>query len=248
MPETHRSFVFHDPTGKRWRRFRRSLQTGGIFFGLLLVLFLLSMAVSPQIPALGLPPVEHIPDLGEVPAIIRGERPARNVPFKLRKAARSIKYVRSASPVLHPKPAARVQTESPIVFGFYVNWDPASMVSLRMHLSHLTHLVPEWLVLRNAKGDLDDQSDPTVMAIAAQAKLPILALVTNYRDGWQGGDVRKILRDADARGDLIDNIYSNLTEHHFAGVNLDFEDLRAPDSALLVAFMRQLRAKLQPAI
>jgi spore germination protein YaaH len=121
------------------------------------------------------------------------------------------------------------------------------MVSLRMHLSHLTHLVPEWLILRNAHGDLDDQSDPTVMAIAAQAKLPILALVTNYRDGWQPGDVRKILRDAEARADLIDNIFNNLTEHHFAGVSLDFEDLAPADRAPLVAFMRQLRAKLQPA-
>ena len=247
MPDTHRSFVFHDPSGKRWQRFRRSLQTGAIFLGILFVLFMLSMAISPQIPALGLPPVEHIPGLGEVPAIIRGERPMRNVPFKLRKAARNIKYVRSASPVIHPKTAARVETNSPIVFGFYVNWDPGSMISLRLHLSHLTHVVPEWLILRNAKGDLDDQSDPTVIAIAAQAKLPILALVTNYRDGWQPGDVRKILNDADARADLIDNIYSNLTEHHFAGVNLDFEELAPRDRVPFVAFMRQLRAKLQPA-
>lgn len=247
MPDTHRSFVFHDPSGKRWLRFRRSVQTGGIFFGILLVLFVLSVAINPQIPALGLPPVEHIPDLGEVPAIIRGERPMRNVPFKLRKAARNIKYVRSASPVMHPKNAARVQTNSPIVFGFYVNWDPASMVSLRIHLSHLTHLVPEWLILLNAKGDLDDQSDPTVVAIAAQAKLPILALVTNYRDGWQAGDLRKILHDADARADLIDNIYNNLAEHKFAGVNIDFEELTPPDREPFVAFMRQLRAKLQPA-
>jgi cellulose synthase/poly-beta-1,6-N-acetylglucosamine synthase-like glycosyltransferase/peptidoglycan/xylan/chitin deacetylase (PgdA/CDA1 family)/spore germination protein YaaH len=205
------------------------------------------MAINPQIPALGLPPVEHIPGLAEVPAIIRGERPMRNVPFKLRKAARNIKYVRSASPVLHPKTAARVQTDSPIVFGFYVNWDPASMVSLRLHLAHLTHLVPEWLILRNAKGDLDDQSDPTAMAIAGEAKLPILALVTNYRDGWQPGDVRKILRDADARRDLIDNIYNNLAEHKFAGVNVDFEELARRDRDPFAAFMRQLRAKLQPA-
>jgi cellulose synthase/poly-beta-1,6-N-acetylglucosamine synthase-like glycosyltransferase/peptidoglycan/xylan/chitin deacetylase (PgdA/CDA1 family)/spore germination protein YaaH len=247
VPDTHRSFVFHDPSGKRWLRFRRSVQTGGIFFGILLVLFVLSVAINPQIPALGLPPVEHIPDLGEVPAIIRGERPMRNVPFKLRKAARNIKYVRSASPVMHPKNAARVQTNSPIVFGFYVNWDPASMVSLRIHLSHLTHLVPEWLILLNAKGDLDDQSDPTVVAIAAQAKLPILALVTNYRDGWQAGDLRKILHDPDARADLIDNIYNNLAEHKFAGVNIDFEELTPPDRQPFVAFMRQLRAKLQPA-
>ena len=247
MPDNHHSFVFHDPSGKRWQRFRRSLQTGAIFFGILLVLFALSMAINPQIPALGLPPVEHIPDLGEVSAIIRGERPMRNVPFKLRIAARNIKYVRSASPVMHPKNAARVETNSPIVFGFYVNWDPASMVSLRLHLSHLTHLVPEWLILRNAKGDLDDQSDPTVIPIAAQAKLPILALVTNYRDGWQAGDVRKILHDAGLRGDLVDNIYGNLTEHHFAGVNIDFEELTPRDRQPFVAFMRQLRAKLQPA-
>ncbi len=113
MPDTPRSFVFHDPTGKRWRRFRRGLQTGALFLGILLVLFVLSMAISPQIPALGLPPVEHIPGLGDVPAIIRGERPMHNVPFKLRKAARDIKYVRSASPVLHPKTAARVANGSP---------------------------------------------------------------------------------------------------------------------------------------
>ncbi|MGC9947739.1 MAG: glycosyltransferase [Bryobacteraceae bacterium] len=247
MPDPERSFVFHDPTGKRWHRFRRSLQTGAIFFGILLVLFLLSMAISPQIPALGLPPVEDIPGLAEVPAIIRGERPMRNVPFKLRKAARNIKYVRSASPVMHPKNAAQIKTNSPVVFGFYVNWDRSSMVSLRLHLSHLTHLVPEWLILRNAKGDLDDQSDPTVIAIAAQAKLPILALVTNYRDGWQAGDVRKILHDAEARADLIDNIYNNVTEHLLAGVNIDFEELAPRDRQPLLAFMRQLRAKLQPA-
>jgi spore germination protein YaaH len=247
VPDTPRAFVFHDPTGKRWLRFRRGLQTGAIFSGVLLVLFVLSMAINPQIPALGLPPVEDIPDLREVPAIIRGERPMRNVPFKLRKAARNIKYVRSASPELHAKTAARVETNSPIVFGFYVNWDPASMVSLRLHLSHLTHLVPEWLILSNAKGDLDDQSDPTVIAIAGQAHLPILALVTNYRDGWQAGDVRKILHDADARGDLVDNIFNNLTEHRFAGVNIDFEELTPPDRAPFVAFMRQLRMKLEPA-
>lgn len=247
MAEHHRSFVFHDPTGKRWQRFRRSLQTGAIFLGILAVLFLLSVLVNPQIPALGLPPVEHLPNLGEVPAIIRGEKTVRNIPFRLRRAARNIRYVRSPSPVLHPKTAARIQTNGPIVFGYYVNWDPASMVSLRIHLAHLTHLVPEWLILQNAKGDLDDQSDPTVITIARQAKLPVIPLVTNYRDGWQAGDVRKILHDADARADLINNIYSNLQEHAFAGVNIDFEQLAPRDREPMVAFMRQLGARLKPA-
>ncbi len=246
MSEDHRSFVFYDPSGKRWIRFRRGLQTAAIFLGILLVLFLLSMFVSPQIPALGLPPVEHVPDIGEVPAIIRGEKAVRNVPFRLRKAARDIHYVRSASPVLHPKNAARVQSNAPVVFGYYVNWDPASMVSLRIHLAHLTHLVPEWLVLQNAKGDLDDQSDATVIAIARQAKLPIIAMVTNYRNGWQAGDLHKILHDPNSRADLIDNIYNNLREHQFAGINIDFEQLAARDRQPMVEFMRQLSARLKP--
>jgi len=247
VPETHRSFVFYDPTGKRWQRFRRGLQTAAIFLVILLVMFGLSIWVSPQLPALGLPPVEHLPNITEVPAIIRGERPARNAPYRLRKAARNIKYVRSASPVLHPKTAARVAANTPIVFGFYVNWDPASMESLRINIAHLTHLVPEWLILQNAKGDIDDQSDPTVIAIAKQAKLPIIALLTNYRDGWKPGDVRRILHDADARADLINNIYSNLKEHDFAGVNVDFEELVPSDRQPLTAFMRELAAKLKPA-
>ena len=134
-----------------------------------------------------------------------------------------------------------------MVFGFYVNWDPGSMVSLRMHLSHLTHLVPEWLVLKNAQGDLDDQSDPTVMEIAAQAKLPVVPLVTNYRDGWQPGDVRKILHDDNARGDLIEQHLQQSGGTSFRGVNIDFEGLTQADRAPMVAFMRQLKARLKPA-
>src|SRR5581483_8808611 len=116
-----------------------------------------------------------------------------------------------------------------LVWAFYVNWDPGSIVSLRLHLSHITHLVPEWLTLQNAKGDIDDQSDSTVIAIAEQANLPIVALLTNYRDGWQPADVRRAIGSADLRRDLIENIRSNLAEHKFAGVNVDFEALKRSD-------------------
>ncbi len=89
--------------------------------------------------------------------------------------------------MIHPKTAARAADGKPVVFGYYVNWDPASMASLRASITHLTHLVPEWFYLKNAQGDLEDQTDPTVVAIARQSKLPILAEVNNNRDGWQTG-------------------------------------------------------------
>lgn len=230
-------FIFHDPTGRRWVRFQRGLQIAGLVTCAVLVLLGLSLVSSPHLPALGLPAVAHLADFSEVPGIIRGQRTERNVPYK---------FDRSANPVIHPKTAAKLRAGQPLVFGYYVNWDPASMVSLRLNLSHLTHLVPEWFTLSNAKGDLTDDSDLTVIRIAADAHLPILALVTNFRGGWQSGDLHNVLNNAGARENLIDNIASNLAEHKFAGVNIDFEQLQRRDRERLVEFMKELRAKLAP--
>jgi cellulose synthase/poly-beta-1,6-N-acetylglucosamine synthase-like glycosyltransferase/peptidoglycan/xylan/chitin deacetylase (PgdA/CDA1 family)/spore germination protein YaaH len=241
------TFVFHDPSGRRWARVRRIAGAAGVFGLLAFCVFLLSLFVSPQLPNLGLPAVEHLVRFSEVPSVIRGEKAVKNVPFKLQKAVKNLKYVRSASPVIHPKTAAATGPSQPIVFGYYVNWDPASVVSLRLNLQHLTHLVPEWLVLQNGKGELDDQTDPTVARIASDAKLPVLAMVTNFRDGWQAADLHSVLSNAVARAELVENIYANLEEHKFAGANIDFEELRAADRGPMVAFLRALRDRLKPA-
>lgn len=244
--ETQRPFIFHDPSGRRWTRVRRGAQTFALALILGLVLLILAALSNPQLPSLGLPRVEPLASFGEVRGILGGEHAAVAIPYRLRKNAREIKY-RSSTPVTHPKTAARVGESKPIVFGYYVNWDEASKTSLRLNLAHLTHLVPEWLRLRNGNGDLDDESDQSVIDIAAQGKLPILAEVMNFRDRWRPEEVRRVLRDPRLRADLADNIHGNLIEHKFAGVNVDFEQLDRQDREPLVTFMTELKAKLQPA-
>src|SRR5258708_39365521 len=83
--------------------------------------------------------------------------------------------------------------------------------------------------------------------MAADAHVAILAMVTNFREGWRTDELHARLANPAARGNLIDNIYSNLLEHRFAGVNVDFEGLRVEDRERMNALMRELRAKLEPA-
>jgi peptidoglycan-N-acetylglucosamine deacetylase len=242
------AFVFHDPSGKRWIRFRRAFGIGGVIFAVLLVLFVLSLISNPQLTSLGLPAVQHLANFGEVAAITHGEKAAKAIPFHARQAL-PVNYVRNGGSPLIRKTAAKPREDQPIVFGYYVNWDPASIVSLRGNLSRLTHLVPEWLALKNGQGDVDDTSDDQVIRIANDAKLPILAEINNFRaeQGWQAGDLHKVLNSSTAQENLIDNIYSNLVEHKFAGVNIDFELLKTGDREKMVAFMTALAAKLKPA-
>ena len=239
------SFVFYDPSGARWKHVSRIAQTAFLGFALLLALFFLVGVSLPQLPVLGLPQVAPVVrlELGNMGGGAR--RVPKNVPYRIARPKEPVRYVHSFSPVIHPKTAAQAVDGKPLVWGFYVNWDPASMVSLRLHLNHLTHLLPEWLVLQNAKGDVDDQTDSTVVAIAKQANLPIYPMLTNYRNGdWQAGDVRKILHDPNRSRDLIENIRSNLAEHGFAGINVDLEQASAKDRLLLVRFMQNLTQTL----
>jgi cellulose synthase/poly-beta-1,6-N-acetylglucosamine synthase-like glycosyltransferase/peptidoglycan/xylan/chitin deacetylase (PgdA/CDA1 family)/spore germination protein YaaH len=241
--EQPRTFVFYDPSGHRWTRFRRIAQTGSLALVLLIVVFLLAGVSLPQLPTLGLPVVAPVVPL-EVANLVTGKHAPKNIPFRMAKPTKPVRYVRSLSPVIHPKTAAQSGAGKPLVWGFYVNWDQSAMVSLRLHLGHLSHLVPEWLFVQNPNGDIDDQTDTTVVAIAKQANLPIYAMLSNFRGDWQPGDVRKILRDAGKRHDLIENIRSNLAEHSFAGVNIDFEELTPPDREPLIRFMRALTETL----
>ena len=236
-------FVFHDPTGRRWRRVRAFFQFGAIAAVALIMVTAATVLVSPTLPSLALSSVEHVGNFKEVRSILGDDRGHINVPFKADR--KSIKYVRSANPIVHPRSAASVVAEQPVVFGFYVNWDPASKTSLRANLQHLTHLVPEWFTLLDGKGDIDDEADPEVIRICQDAHLPILGLVTNFRNGWQAADLERLLNSPEARENLIDNLVNNAREHHFAGMFIDFEQARGKDREKLVSLVREAKQRFQ---
>src|SRR5947208_402517 len=232
VSRARRPFVFYDASGRRWTRVRRGLQVASLALMLGGVLFLLSLATDPRLPDAEAPPKGLA---SEASAAERGSKPDGGTPALLEAP--------DTAPLMSSESARR----PPLVFGYYVNWDRASLVSLRRNLGHLSHLVPQWLSLRDERGDLEDTSDPAVAALAREAKLPIIVMVTNYAQGWQAGRLRRLLRDAQARRSFVDNVYDTLVRRRFAGVNIDFEQVAPEDRDRLTALMRELAARLKPA-
>src|SRR5262249_19842738 len=151
------------------------------------------LVMAPALPAVILPAVPHRLPLSHAPAPTSDQGPS---PDALDAQARATPDPDSRSS--HLQTSGPAEGPPPLVLGYYVNWDAASIVSLRLHLGALTHLVPEWLTLQNAQGDVDDTADPGVIRLARAANLPILALVTNFRDGWRGDELHVLLNDPEA--------------------------------------------------
>src|ERR1700680_1689646 len=95
--QMERSFVFYDPTGRRWARFRRIIGVSGIAAVALIVLLVLAIISNPILPALGLPAVQHLANFGELATITKGEKAVKAVPYR----ARKVNYVRNGgNPVI----------------------------------------------------------------------------------------------------------------------------------------------------
>jgi cellulose synthase/poly-beta-1,6-N-acetylglucosamine synthase-like glycosyltransferase/spore germination protein YaaH/peptidoglycan/xylan/chitin deacetylase (PgdA/CDA1 family) len=238
MGDSHRA-VFYDASGRRRRHFRTAVI--GVMLALLIaaVFFLVSLRTDPKFPALLLPPAERLADFSEVPEITRGETLDKNTPYRAEDD--------EAYPDVKPgqvRLATGNQSAPPLVFGFYVNWDPTSLGSLSTNIGHLTHLVPEWLYLQNGAGDVAEETDENVIRLAKGAHVPILVLVTNYRNGWKPGELHEVLRRPRVRHRLESNIRDRVVAHDFAGVNINFEGVQSKDRNLLTTFIQELRSLL----
>jgi len=251
MPSSNRQ-IFYDPDQRRWRWVRR---VGLFALGAVSLSFLVAMGmvlVNPALPAIGLPPDERLPQPHHV-ALPRPERPARAAERRYLETRRALTEAnaiaaRSAS---HAPAAPIHRTE---LTGFFVNWDDTSFTSLKENIQSLDCLMPEWLHLTDGTGtvDLDQPAhQQEVMAFVARSKpdLRIVPLVNNFDSAslqWQSSALATMLASPQARQHAIDALLAYVRERHFAGVNLDFENVPARSRAHLVQFTRELHAVFHP--
>ena len=76
---------------------------------------------------------------------------------------------------------------------------------------------------------------------------PLLVLTTLGEDGQFSGErAHQLFQDQAARGALIENLAQTIASQGFAGVDIDFEYIPPEDAAAYAAFVRDVRARLEP--
>ncbi len=206
--------IFYDEQQRRWRRMRRVMEAAGVLVALLLLNFIASVFIKPELPEF----------------VLTETRPGVHAATSKRKA--KLAKVRTDR---RKRIAAIGKTPAhydPLRAAFYVSWDPTSLASLQQHYRELDLLIPEALHAVSADGRLRVDSDPKLKAWmeASGAELPMMPLLNNS-DGntWYIQELAEMLAQQGARQRLVHLLKNYAAGTHQAGLVLDFEDI--PDAS-----------------
>jgi peptidoglycan-N-acetylglucosamine deacetylase len=140
----------------------------------------------------------------------------------LRENPRNNFYIRSL------EQAAETKKFIPVRAGFFVNWDPQALSSLRNNIKYLNMILPEWFFLSDTSDQVTVEIDSTALNIMRKAKVAIVPMVSNFlKDRFNGNIVHRIVVSQKNRDAFIQSLIRALKKYQFQGINIDFEDLSA---------------------
>ncbi len=170
-------------------------------------------------------------------------------------------------PVKPISPSTIPINPTPVVAGFYVNWEETSRASMHRNIKNLTHFIPEWLHLKPADSDYTDPN-PNVLpfvdgrqpfdkyeitTLSRANSVPILPLINNYTKskgqeegvgGWDTRAIHQLVSNPISRTVFIRHLRNWLLAERMQGVNIDFEQIDFDDRKNLVMFMKELYSSL----
>ncbi len=232
-------FLTHSPT--RWQRFKWSFRI--IAFIFLVIVVVLGMAVMKNLFTPAVPQLKA--DNDQYKAILNnGKNSAINAIDKkyegfgkyiMGKAAqlKHIRYV-SKSDSLHAIPA-------PIRAAFYDPSDEQAYFSLKNNISDLNMLLPLWMTIDPVADTVLVNPDIRGKEIIKASGVPVIAVLSNFaNDDFDGSILHRVLNDPAKKTTLINGVIKVIQQNHFAGVNIDFEELQERSDEPLLSFMKEL--------
>jgi cellulose synthase/poly-beta-1,6-N-acetylglucosamine synthase-like glycosyltransferase/spore germination protein YaaH/peptidoglycan/xylan/chitin deacetylase (PgdA/CDA1 family) len=252
----HRTPVFIDRTGRRWQRIRRAAIVLGVATTTIGLALGLSLLFAPTIPSL------QPQSLTRKPVVKLSERARLLARRRFQQALATTRRAPAARhlnrmPTIPSNGQKQPSTGSPLVGGFFVNWDDNSYASLAANLRQLDLVVLEWAFVAGG-GDslrLDTLNGKRAMARILEEpperRPKLLVMVSNFSTEAQtfgSRDLRSLLTQPAARAKAITQLTQVVQANGLAGVLVDFEvaDNFPHLHDLSLTFARELRAALQP--
>src|SRR5262245_17832396 len=252
--------VFFDPHRRRWPRLRQGVFLSGFIMTCVFGVLIISVLINPYLPDPKLPPTSILHSPGHPTSqVIKPLETPREV--ALREAKQKLERERKLrlASTARQVPVS-TSTGQPLSIAFYVNWDEASMTSLRENFenpdSNLDIVIGEFLHLSDATGVLVED-DPNRQKIATEdvirvhrPQTRIMALVNNFdeeKKQWEGQKLARMLASPEARANSIKQLLDYVLGHNFAGVSIDFESVLDESQPHLDEFIEELGAVFHPA-
>src|SRR6185312_7495096 len=117
--------------------------------------------------------------------------------------------------------------------------------SLKNNITSLNMLLPLWMTIDSSADTVLVNSDIRGQEIIKGSGVPVVAVISNFSgEDFNGTPLHRILNDKNKKERLINDIIRVIQQNHFAGVNIDFEELQESSDEPLVSFMKELYEKM----
>jgi len=124
---------------------------------------------------------------------------------------------------------------------FYVNWDPQSFLSLRRNISKVNLVLPEWFFIDPKADTLIANIDKKGFDVIKAARVKVMPILSNnYNSVFSGAALHRILNNKAKKERLITDVLRLITKYKFAGINVDFEELKESNNEILNNFQKEL--------
>jgi cellulose synthase/poly-beta-1,6-N-acetylglucosamine synthase-like glycosyltransferase/peptidoglycan/xylan/chitin deacetylase (PgdA/CDA1 family)/spore germination protein YaaH len=235
--------IFHDPTGRRRKRFTLAI----VLFVLLNLLTVAALFAT----------IRVVPTQPPLPIALEHGAPQRAPTTTLLSRARkqfdlAIRRLLGTQPPSPRKVGARKATavatamNKPLYVGFYAPWDESSTASLQRHIGDLDWLAPVWVTVTGPNHEfavIPDRNGRAVLNTAAHRPL-ILPVVQNFANGEvDPAGIKTLLSDARAREHFLDQLEPFLVANHASGAVFDFEELDRADLQNYLQLLREARPR-----
>lgn len=242
--------IFQTDSAKRWRRFKWGSRAMLLFIPLSILVFVIVYLFYIYVPG--------VPSFKEYRRVLTGHQSflsKNSLLAKKYKGFRQFIHQKDLTNKIPYKsktaPGYRniFNTRMPagIRSAFYVTWSPGSFTSLQRNIDKINLVIPEWIFINPNTDTAFTTIDDPALAIMKSAGVNIMPMLSNFFPGdkkFHGEAVHRIINDRAKKEKLIRSIISILQKNKFAGINIDFEELKEKKNETLVLFQKELYERL----